>query len=274
MGANLPQVAPVRDRFGVNHAERRTIILGASNVMRSIASVVSVVEDVWQVPQDIMIAAGHGRSYGIRCWVIGRSLPSILSCQLWQDLTSRPALPTSALLTDIGNDVLYGSNPETIAGWVEACLQKLRDHHADIAITELPLERLRRLSPTTFYVFRNLFFPGSSLSYETGRAFAEELNERVCELAKKFQANLRPQQDQWYGLDPIHLRLSYWADAWSSHFGAWRNPDGDNSCHWPDLRWWLYFSTRIPHERAYFGFHQGRPQPQARTSIGSRVSFY
>lgn len=265
---------PEKDCFGAVANERRTIILGASNVSRSISTVMSLVEDVWPVPQDIMIAAGHGRSYGARCWVIGRSLPAIRRCQLWEDLANRTALPTCALLTDIGNDVLYGANPETIARWVEDCLQKLSAINADIAITALPIERLRLLAPMKFYAFRSLLFPSSKLTFETGQRYAEELNERIVELAKKFNASLRPQSVSWYGWDPIHLKPSVWPNAWSSHFGNWRKSVSDNTCHSSKIRWWLYFSTRIPHERAYFGFPQGRLQPQARTLLGSRVSFY
>ena len=118
---------------------RRVILLGASNVVRAISTIVETVELIWEPPLDVLAACGHGRSFGRTSCVFGRSLPGILQCGLWQDWQRRPALPTAALVSDIGNDILYGASVDQIAEWVEQCLARLRGACDRIVITELPL---------------------------------------------------------------------------------------------------------------------------------------
>ena len=51
-----------------------------------------------------------------------------------------------ALLTDIGNDILFGSNPEQILQQVEWCIEQLQNHSA--AFVELICRWLRlRICP-------------------------------------------------------------------------------------------------------------------------------
>ncbi|MEX0819484.1 MAG: hypothetical protein WD070_07815, partial [Pirellulaceae bacterium] len=88
---------------------RRVVLLGASNIARSPAIVFDSARSAWGSPLDIVAATGHGRSYGMTSCVLGRTLPGILQCGLWEALATRPLVPTAALLTDIGNDILYGA---------------------------------------------------------------------------------------------------------------------------------------------------------------------
>src|SRR3954465_11577323 len=107
--ASLPPTTPTR----------RVILLGASNLTRSFPTVVATVRQTWPEPVEIMAAMGHGRSYGQDSSVLGRKISGIFPCALWQDLQNRRRLPTSALVTDIGNDMLYGIPPNQILNWVE-----------------------------------------------------------------------------------------------------------------------------------------------------------
>ena len=98
---------------------RRVILLGASNLTRSFPTVVATVRQTWPAPVEIMAAMGHGRSYGQDSSVLGKKISGIFPCALWQDLQNRPSLPTAALVTDIGNDMLYGVSPDQMLDWVE-----------------------------------------------------------------------------------------------------------------------------------------------------------
>ena len=53
-----------------------------------------------------------------------RELPGIVECGLWDALAQRPPAPTVALLTDIGNDLLYDVPVPQIVSWVETCLDR------------------------------------------------------------------------------------------------------------------------------------------------------
>ena len=144
---------------------RRVVLLGASNVARSMSTVIETAELVWGRPLDVLAACGHGRSYGRTSCVFGRSLPGILECGLWDELSRRPALPTAALVTDIGNDILYGAGVDQIAAWVEQCLTRLRGVCERIVVTELPLARIASVTPRQYDLFRALLFPGSRVTF-------------------------------------------------------------------------------------------------------------
>nr|MBC8290220.1 hypothetical protein [Planctomycetota bacterium] len=107
------------------HTPTRTLVLiGASNVTFNLP-------DIWRglssdQPTQLLVAAGHGRSYGMPRTVMGRTLPGVLECGLWQTLSEiQPEHTVSALITDIGNDLLYGAEPSTIAAWVAEVADRL-----------------------------------------------------------------------------------------------------------------------------------------------------
>src|SRR5215207_2044158 len=106
---------------------RRVILLGASNLTRSFPTVVATLRQTWSEPIEIMVAMGHGRSYGLDSSFLGKKISGIFPCALWQDLQSRQPLPTAALVTDIGNDILYGVSSDLLLDWVERCLDRLSE---------------------------------------------------------------------------------------------------------------------------------------------------
>ena len=129
-GVALPQA--LADVFQAYDAppQARVVLLGASNLTRGISIVVETARLVLGAPLEVFVAMGHGRSYGKPSRILGRTLPGIVECDLWAALKERPALPTFALVTDIGNDVAYGYETGAIASWVEACLDRLGESGA------------------------------------------------------------------------------------------------------------------------------------------------
>src|SRR5216684_5160352 len=124
----------------------RVVALGASNLTRGFQTVVSTARAAWGPGVEVLAALGQGRSYGAQSRLLVRTLPGILECGLWRDLESRPQLPTRALVTDVGNDVLYGFSAEQILDWVAEALGRLCRLNADIVVTDLPLASIRRVS--------------------------------------------------------------------------------------------------------------------------------
>lgn len=254
--------------------QQSLVVLGASNVTRSISTVVETAQWTMSRPVDLFIVAGLGRSYGMETWVLGRSLPSILDCGVWERLRRAEVPPSSALLTDIGNDLIFGASPRTIAGWVERCVDRLSSDDCPIVITRLPLESISSLSRARFLIIRNLMFPSSRLTYEFALEGSQELDERVQEIAtKRNLSTVRPQRN-WYGVDPIHIRQTSIRPAWKFFFSAFDQPE--SNARTPSSRlvehWRLKFSC--PHERKIFGVRQARQQPALSMRDGSRVSFY
>ena len=74
-------------------APRRAVVLGASNVYRNLGTVVATAQATWGRPLELLIAAGHGRSYGLWNSVLGYSVPGIVHCGLWDAFAARRDVP-------------------------------------------------------------------------------------------------------------------------------------------------------------------------------------
>jgi len=252
---------------------RRVVLLGASNLVRGLPLVLDRARDAWGSPVDFLAAIGHGRSYGAESNVFGRVLPGILQCELWEALDQRRPGPTAGLVTDIGNDIVYGVSAREIADWVSTCLERLHPRCQRLVLTELPLASLERLGASRFVFLRTLLFPWSRISLAQALETARQLNRHVLELAAAFRAELIKPSPHWYGFDPIHIRGQQQREAWQRIFSAMR--DGEFPPLAPHS-----FAGRIqllvqrPLRRRLFGIEQRRAQPTLRLRDGSWLSLY
>ncbi len=159
---------------------RRVVLLGASNLTRGISTVVETAQRVCGGGSlEVLSALGHGRSYGITSTVLGRTLPSILECGLWEALEARSDVPTAALVTDIGNDLMYQVEAPQIVAWVETVLERLQRAGARVSMTLLPVDSLLSVSPRRYYFFRSLMFPRCRLSFAEAGDRARQLHDRL-----------------------------------------------------------------------------------------------
>jgi hypothetical protein len=253
---------------------RRVILLGASNLVRSLATVVETVRLIWAEPVEIMAAIGHGRSYGQNSQVLGRKISGIFPCALWQDLQNRPPLPTAALVTDVGNDLLYEVPVERLIEWVAGCLDRLAAVDANTIVTQLPMGSVREVTESKYRLFRALMFPKCSLSLSQVKGAATELNARLVEVAAERKISAILVSDAWYGFDPIHLKRSVKRTAWPEILSAWRSDAAPVAAPRSSLRRWICLHRLAPHERTIFGRQQRCRQPSGRLDDGTTISLY
>jgi hypothetical protein len=253
---------------------RRVVLLGASNLTRSFPTVVATAVRTWGEPVEIMAAMGHGRSYGQDSTVLGRKISGIFPCALWQDLQRRPALPTAALVTDIGNDLLYGVPPDQLVGWVENCLDRLLTRNADVVLTQMPVGSVAGLSEARFRFFRRLFFPRSRMTLGEAKAMVVAFNERLVRLGETKKIPVIPVSTAWYGFDPIHLKRRVAREAWPALLAAWRAGSEPIDVARPSLGRSAYLATLAPAERFIFGIRRRAAQPSGRLIDGTTISLY
>ena len=252
----------------------RVILVGASNLTRGISSAVGTAGAIVGGPAELLIAMGHGRSYGMRSTVLGRSLPGIVDCGLWDAVTSNPAYPTFALLTDIGNDVIYGASVPAIVEWVGTCVSRLLDSGAVVVVTLPPLRTLERLSPWRFHTARALFFPFRRLAMDEALARAAALHDGVRRLGEARGIRLFEPDDRWYGLDPIHPRRRHMAAAWSAMMTPWGGDAPAPRRVSASLGRWLRLRRLTPQRWWLLGTLRGRPQPGGRLADGTTISLF
>ncbi len=251
----------------------RVVILGASNVTRGAAALVGAAGCALACPVEFLIARGHGRSYGAPSRVLWRGLPAIVECGLWAALDRGPPRPTYALVTDIGNDVMYGASVDEIAAWARACLERLAAHGARTVLSLLPMESLSRLRPWQFRAMRSLLFPGRRMSFGQALDTARRLDERLRSVAGELDVSVFEPPGDWYGLDPIHPCRWRLGRVWRTMLAPWTDaPPRFRTRPRPGL--WLRVAGLTPERWSLAGLSRGRPQPSARLRDGSTLSFY
>lgn len=243
-------------------ARSRLVLIGASNASLALPGVLRAL-DARAGPHEVLVAAGHGRSYGSWSRYFARDLPPILDCGLWEELARNPA-PVQALVTDVGNDLAYGASAATIAGWVDEVLARLEGR---VTLTALPLESLEQLSPLFFQAVRILVFRGRPLERERVIAEARELDARLAQIARARAARLVRIPQDCIGWDGIHQRRARRAalwDEWLRGLGLCIDRE-----HGERFR-----GTFRAQERRLFGRAQHTPQPCAQAPDGGRVSMF
>lgn len=258
-------------------APRRAIVIGASNVTRGMATVAANAGALLGTPLQLLVAAGRGRSYGLWSRVLARGLPPVLDSGLWRVAQEEP-LPTHALVTDVGNDVIYGCGPEEILAWVDECLVRLQALRVRTTLARLPLHRLERVKPLGYAAFRFLIVPGvrtPPLAEALRRARA--VHEGLAALAASRGATLIDPAPEWYGIDPVHLRVSRHAIAWRRMLAGWSDATLEVlpavEGRWMDT---LHCAMTMPQVGAMCGVPFGHPDgPPGRVRVdGVDVALY
>jgi hypothetical protein len=246
------------------------VALGASNLTRGFHAVVSTAREAWGPGVRVLAALGHGRSYGARSLFLFRSLPGILDSGIWRELESRPEDRTRALVTDVGNDILYSFPAERVLGWVEEAVARLQRHTDDIVLTGLPMDSIRRRAPAKYLAFRAGLGPSCRLSLERVIETSEKVDAGLVALAAARGIRFFRLDPAWYGFDPIHIRPSLWRPAWRRILGCEGAGPGGRSSRREAAR--LYFLP--PERRRVLGVERFRPQRGVPLTAGARVWLY
>jgi hypothetical protein len=249
----------------------RVVLLGASNVTLGFGVLTRLIRGGFAGPIDLRAALGHGRSYGVWSSLLVRSLPAITQCGLWEGLRLPSSEKTYALVTDVGNDLMYGFSPEQIEGWVATCFERLGEAGARTTFVRLPIARVERLGAARYHATRFSFFPGHKpVAWTEMLRRARELDERAAESARRHGAEVVTPPLEWYGFDPIHIRWRRRPEAWRRVLSAW---PGWEAPQRSGRGGGVSLLGRMPERYRLFGRERGAMQPVV-VKKGMAVSLY
>jgi hypothetical protein len=263
-------------RRGVENNGSAVVVLGASNVSRGLVRLAAVARTRQPGPVDLFVAAGHGRSYGANSRVLMRRLPSILWSGLWRALDRErvgDGRPAQALVTDIGNDLLYGFSVDQVAEWVRESLARLSARGATVAVTRLPLASVARVGPLQYRALRTLYVPGCPLSLDALKDAVERLDAEVVAVAAEYGAVVLDQPGDWYGLDAMHVRRRYLDTLWHRACDAWGCGSAARVGR-ASLAEWARLGSRAAEVRSLAHVPRFTPQPAYRGRNDVRVWLY
>jgi len=245
----------------------RVIAVGASNLTRGLQTVIAAAREEYGHDVEILAALGHGRSYGADSQIIVRTLPGILQCGLWHALDQLPAVPARGIVSDVGNDILYGSSATQILEWVREVVDRLQRHTSDIAIAGLPYFHIQHLSRSKFLAMRTLLYPRCRLTLAEVGEVAATVEDGLAQLASSRGLRFVPMEPEWYGFDPIHIRPSLWQPVWRQMLTGHATT---RHLALSRLEWIQVYGLR-PERRWVFGVEQVTPQRGHALPRGGRV---
>ena len=253
-------------------APARLVAVGASNLARLALPLLDAHRAATGGPVEMHAALGRGRSFGTDSSLLFvRGLGSVLDSGLWRALAGGDRAATTALLLDVGNDLLYGAEVPRILAWVETALQRLAANAARLVVVGLPLASIATLGRWRYLTVRTLVVPGCRLSLAGAVAGSEALHAGLRALAARHRAEFHDPPRGWYGVDPIHVRRRHWRTAARTWLGA--------PAHAPepvlDTPWRrLAMLGWAPAERRWLGVRTTRAQPVRRWPDGSSLALW
>ncbi|MBL8861833.1 MAG: hypothetical protein JNK02_07450 [Planctomycetes bacterium] len=247
----------------------RLLLLGASNVRRMLPELVR--EARWRLgaPLDVVASHGSGRSYLGPSSLLFRGLDRIAPDAFWSFEQSQDA-PACALVADPGNDLAYGARPEVVAASIERLVARLVRGSRCVVIAGPPLASLASLGPLRFQAARALLFPTRRIDRARVKADAEELDARLRAIAQAYHSTHVAPRAEWYGIDPIHVRLRARGEAARTLLEALGPRRGAE----PGSLELGALSRLKPQSFSWFGIQASWPQPSARLADGTRVSWF
>jgi len=225
-------------------------------------------------PLSIHSAMGLGRSYGQESRFLEKKSLGIFLCGIWDALEQEKKIPTTAIVTDIGNDLAYEVPVEQVVEWVEACVDRLLSHDATVVLSDLPLDVLRSTSETRYKVVRTLLFPNCRLSWSEMLQRAQQLSERLRKLAEARNIPLFVGDSAWYGWDPIHPRRADLPKFWNELLDG-AGISASKRVSNEKLLWMTWYLRGLrPEKWSSFSFSRSAVQPSGRLIDGTKISLY
>ena len=215
-GAAEPQSAAVPRTHGSEH-DVVVVLLGASNLARGHQAVVNHLRKGLEPHHvEFISALGPGRAYCVEGGVLQVRYRSIESCGVLEAIRQRAQSPCQviALVTDIGNDIMYGVSEEDIIQCLGRTFDSLRALNAHVIATAIHVDLEREVGEYRFLLLRTLFFPRSSVTYRQAAAAIRTINSF---LAEKEDDTFHVVKDmkRYVGADKIHYTLLKSHLAWT-----------------------------------------------------------
>jgi hypothetical protein len=246
----------------------RVVALGASNLTRGFHTIVATARHRWGRDVEVLGALGHGRAYRVRSSFLMRSLPGIAQCGIWSQLERMPRTQIRGIVTDIGNDILYGASADQVLTSVDHCLARLQRFTDDVVLTDLPLSSIRALSSARFLLFRSVLVPQCRSSLAEVVVTAGLVSEGLHAMAAARRVRLLPQKPEWYGVDPIHIRPALWRPAWQEILCGETDDRPETRASWSES---LRLYALRPERQWLLGREQVTPQQGVALGPGGRV---
>jgi hypothetical protein len=193
------------------------ILLGASNLSRGCFAFARHMKICLHPRKfEVLIASGPGRAYCASGGLLNISYPPINTSDIFNAAQEKReyGYRVVALVTDIGNDIMYGVPAGKVIETVHQIFRKLESMDAEVFYTTLPVAFEKGIHPIWFYILRSMLLPFSRVSYSEATEGIIEVNRFLKESAGSY-GHLISDMDRYLGFDEIHYGWLRAHSAWS-----------------------------------------------------------
>jgi hypothetical protein len=122
----------------------------------------------------------------------------------------------TVLLTDIGNDIMYGVPESSLIESLDALIENSLQMNAEVFLTSIHVDVSKDMGKTSFKLFKSIFYPNSPVTFDQADSTVKRLNHYLAEKSlKNERVHLVNGLGAFCGLDKIHYGLLKSHLAWS-----------------------------------------------------------
>ncbi len=202
-----------------NHPNQSTlhfILLGASNLARAQFGLNHHFEKSFPNLISTSIASGPGRAYCVSGGIFGLNYPPLKTSEIINAGREKSSnyRQTISLISDIGNDIMYGVPVQKLIQDLEKSILNLSEFCSHVFTIPIPCKKIETLSDWQINALKKILFPKCELSPEKIISSIQTVNQFLSELnTPKF--TLLKTMDDCIGWDRAHYGISKMHIAWT-----------------------------------------------------------
>jgi hypothetical protein len=193
------------------------VLLGASNLARGYSALTRHISRNISAAE-FLNALGPGRGYCVRGGLFNFTYSPIGECRVMEYAKTyeEGGFRIAVLLTDIGNDIMYGVSESSLIELLDNLIKKSLQMNAEVFLTSIHVNVSKDMGKTYFKLLKSIFYPNSPVTYDKANSAVKKLNNYIT---KKSQQNERVHLVSglgvFCGMDKIHYGLVKSHFAWS-----------------------------------------------------------
>lgn len=190
------------------------VFLGASNLARGHYALANCLKrSLYPRPVQFLFAHGPGRGYLAWGGFLRKVYSPIRSSGIFSAARANKC-QVVALLTDIGNDIMYNVSPWDITACLEKIITQLQEFNAIILTTPIPSSLENKLNQFSFFCLRSILYPRSKVRYKEAVEGMRQINKFLKNSVSE-NLHLFSGLEEFSGSDRIHYSLWRGHLAWS-----------------------------------------------------------
>ena len=193
------------------------VLLGASNLARGYSALTRHISKNISAGE-FLNALGPGRGYCVRGGLLNFTYSPIGECGVMKSakVYVEHGFRMAVLLTDIGNDIMYGVPESTLIESLDTLIEKSLKMNAEVFMTSIHVDVSKDMGKTSFKLLKSIFYPNSPVTFDQADSAVKKLNHYLVEKSlQNERVHLVNGLGAFCGLDKIHYGLFKSHLAWS-----------------------------------------------------------